>query len=406
MSQPSSTDERNDNKGAKPEKVPTVVAEAETAPAPVAKPDSPTKPDGTNKTAASDKTSLPAKADSAEANPVRENASLKHLIPRTLIGIGITVLVLAFVAWAVVFGFASKDSGVIVLQGNVDVRQVNLAFKVAGRIAEMKVDEGDKVEASKIVASLDKSYFADEVRLVRARVAVQTAVVARLENGSRPEEIAQARAFAAEREAATVLAEATLNRQQTLADRGVSPHQRHDEATSASGQAQAALKSAQETLKLVEIGPRREDIDAAKAQLEAENAALAQAERRLLDADLIALGEGVVLTRVREPGAIVAAGETVYAVTIISPVWVRTYVAEPDLGAIRPGMAVEVKTDGGKSYRGRIGFISPVAEFTPKSVETRELRTSLVYRVRVVVHGETAGLLQGMPVTGTSTVTR
>lgn len=133
--------------------------------------------------------------------------------------------------------------------------------------------------------------------------------------------------------------------------------------------------------------------------MEAENAALAQAERRLADADLNAPNEGVVLTRVREPGSIVGAGETVYAVTITSPVWVRTYVSEPDLGRIRPGMSVEVQTDAGKIYQGQIGFISPVAEFTPKSVETKELRTSLVYRLRIVVEGDTAGLLQGMPVT-------
>jgi HlyD family secretion protein len=325
---------------------------------------------------------------------------------RVAIGIGLTIFVVALAAWSGLFGFRSNDSGVIVLQGNVDVRQVNLGFKVGGRIAEMKVDEGDRIEAGKIVASLDKSYFADEVRLARARVAAQTAVVARLENGTRPEEIAQVRAVVAEREAAVTLAEATLNRQEELADRGVSPHQRHDEATAASAQAQAALKSAQETLKLSEIGPRREDIDAAKAQLEGENAALAQAVRRLADADLIAPSEGVVLTRVREPGAIVGAGETVYAVTIVSPVWVRTYVAEPDLGRIQPGMAVDVQTDGGKTYRGQIGFISPVAEFTPKSVETKELRTSLVYRLRVVVEGETAGLLQGMPVTIKTAVER
>lgn len=318
---------------------------------------------------------------------------------RVAIGSGLAILAVAVGAWGALLGYRSDDGGSIVLQGNVDVRQVNLSFKVAGRIAEMKVDEGDRVQAGKIVASLEKSYFADEVRLARAREAAQAAVLARLENGTRPEEISQARAVVAEREAAVALAEATLNRQQQLAGRGVSPHQRHDEATAASEEAQAALKSAQETLKLALSGPRREDIDAARAQLEAENAVLAQAERKLADADLIAPSEGVVLTRVREPGAIVGAGETVYAVTIVSPVWVRTYVAEPDLGRIRPGMPVEVRTDSGNTYRGQIGFISPVAEFTPKSVETKELRTSLVYRLRVVIEGETAGLLQGMPVT-------
>lgn len=318
---------------------------------------------------------------------------------RRAIGGGLVILLLLGAWWGGLFGARSSDGGMIVLQGNVDVRQVNLAFRVGGRIAEMKVDEGDRVEAGKGVAGLDKAYFIDDVRLARARVAAQTAILARLMNGTRPEEVAQARAAVAEREAAVQLALVTLGRQEDLAGKGISPHQKHDEATATLERAKAALRSAQESLKLAEIGPRREDMDAAKAQLEAENAALAQAERRLADAELTAPAAGVVLTRVREPGAIVAAGETVYAVTITSPVWVRTYVAEPDLGRIRPGLAVEVRTDAGKSYRGQIGFISPVAEFTPKSVETRELRTSLVYRVRVVVDAEADGLLQGMPVT-------
>ncbi len=331
---------------------------------------------------------------------------MSALNSRRAIGVGVVILALLMTWWSGLLGSRSNDGGTIVLQGNVDIRQVNLAFRVGGRIAEMKVDEGDRVEPGRLIAALDKAYFADEVRLARARVAAQTAVVARLVNGTRPEEIAQARAAVVEREAAVQLARVTLGRQEDLAGKGISPHQKHDEATATLERAQAALKSAQETLKLAEVGPRREDIDAAKAQLEAENAALAQAERRLADAELTAPAVGVVLTRVREPGAIVTAGETVYAVTIISPVWVRTYVAEPDLGRIRPGLSVEVRTDGGRSYRGQIGFISPVAEFTPKSVETRELRTSLVYRLRVVVEGDTAGLLQGMPVTIKTTIKR
>lgn len=312
--------------------------------------------------------------------------------------IGVAALAL-LVSWLAYTLFRPSADAALVLQGNVDVRQVNLGFKVGGRISEMIVDEGDRVESGKTIASLDKSYFADEVRLAQARVATQAAILARLENGTRPEEIAQARATVADREAALALADATLQRQETLASRDIASHQRHDEATATAAQAKAALASARETLKLAELGPRREDIDAAKAQLEAEKAALIQAERRLADAELIAPSVGTVLTRVREPGAIVGAGETVYAVTIVSPVWVRTYVSEPDLGRIRPGMKVKVLTDGGKVYSGQVGFISPVAEFTPKTVETKELRTSLVYRIRIVIEGETEGLLQGMPVT-------
>lgn len=321
---------------------------------------------------------------------------MRGLSRRLVIGVAALALLVSWLAYTL---FRPSADAALVLQGNVDVRQVNLGFKVGGRISEMIVDEGDRVESGKTIASLDKSYFADEVRLAQARVATQAAILARLENGTRPEEIAQARAAVADREAALALADATLQRQETLASRDIASHQRHDEATATAGQAKAALASARETLKLAELGPRREDIDAAKAQLEAEKAALIQAERRLADAELIAPSVGTVLTRVREPGAIVGAGETVYAVTIVSPVWVRTYVSEPDLGRLRPGMKVKVVTDGGKAYSGQVGFISPVAEFTPKTVETNELRTSLVYRIRIVIEGETEGLLQGMPVT-------
>jgi HlyD family secretion protein len=124
----------------------------------------------------------------------------------------------------------------------------------------------------------------------------------------------------------------------------------------------------------------------------------------LADADLIAPSNGTVLSRVREAGAIVAAGEAVYVLSLTSPVWVRTYVSEPDLGRVRPGMEVQVKTDtrGAKTYTGRIGFISTTAEFTPKTVETTELRTSLVYRLRIVVDDDTGFLRQGMPVTVTT----
>ena len=155
------------------------------------------------------------------------------------------------------------------------------------------------------------------------------------------------------------------------------------------------------------IGPRQEDIDAARAQLAAEEAAVVQSERRQADSDLIAPSDGVILTRAREKGAIVASGETVFTLTLTSPVWVRTYVNERDLGRIHPGMVASVATDSqpDKLYPGRIGFISPMAEFTPKTVETRELRTNLVYRLRVLVDNPDNGLRQGMPVTVTLDLT-
>ena len=174
-----------------------------------------------------------------------------------------------------------------------------------------------------------------------------------------------------------------------------------DQRRSTYEEAEARLKTARESQRLVEIGPRQEDIDAARAMLAAEEAAVIQSGRRLADSDLIAPGPGTILTRARERGAIVQAGETVFTLTLASPVWVRTYVNERDLGRVRPNMAAEVRTDSApdKVYRGYVGFISPTAEFTPKTVETRELRTDLVYRLRVIVDNPDGGLRQGMPVT-------
>jgi HlyD family secretion protein len=168
--------------------------------------------------------------------------------------------------------------------------------------------------------------------------------------------------------------------------------------------ARAQAQSAQAALDLVVAGPRIEDIDAAQAQLATEKAQLIETQRRQTDADLVAPNDGIVLTRARERGAIVQPGETVFTLTLNQQVWVRAYVGERDLGRVKPDMAMAIRTDavGGKTYHGTIGFISPLAEFTPKSVETTELRTDLVYRLRIIVSDADSGLRQGMPVTVTA----
>jgi HlyD family secretion protein len=291
----------------------------------------------------------------------------------------------------------------IVLQGNVDVRQVNLSFKVGGRIDSLAVDEGDSVYAGQIVAALDEVYFRDDLRLTRARRDNAKANLERLVNGSRPEEISQARAAVAEREATLKRADQEMTRGRRLfAERAIG-REEFDRLQAAVGESRARLKSAQEALRLAELGPRQEDVAAGRAQLREAEANVIESERRLADSRLLAPNEGSILTRAREKGAIVQAGETVFTLTLSTPVWVRTYVNEQDLGAVRPGMAVRVTTDAtwGRAYVGRIGFVSPTAEFTPKTVETRELRTDLVYRLRVVVEDPDGGLRQGMPATVT-----
>ena len=318
---------------------------------------------------------------------------------RLLIGAVATVLLSAAAAWWW-FSPAPQDSP-LMLTGNVEVRQVNLGFKVAGRIKGLKVDEGDTIAEGQVLAGLERVYFEDDIAQLKAQRDQAKANLAKLEAGNRPEEIAQAEATVAERDATVANTKIAFDRADELLKRAVGSRKAFDDAQAAYREAEARLNSARQNLRLLRAGFRVEDINAARAQLAEREAALQVAERQLADAELVAPSQGVVLSRVREAGAIVAAGETVFVLSLTNPVWVRTYVSEVDLGRIKPGMEVNVRTDtpGAPLLKGRIGFISTTAEFTPKTVETRELRTALVYRIRIIVNDSGDILRQGMPVT-------
>jgi len=295
----------------------------------------------------------------------------------------------------------ATTGGPLLLQGNVEVRQVNIGFKVAGRLKSLDVDEGASVKQGQKLASLDKVYFEDTLRQLRAQADQAAANLAKLQAGNRPEEIAQAEAAVAEREAMAANAKAAIDRAAQLLKSNAGTQKTYDDALAASRQTDAQLQSARQALRLMKAGFRREDIDTARAQLAERKAAIEIADRQLADADLFAPSDGAVLSRVREAGAIVNAGETVFVLSLTNPVWVRTYVSEPDLGRVRPGMPVELRTDGpgAPPLKGTIGFIATTAEFTPKTVETRELRTALVYRIRIVAEDPGGALRQGMPLT-------
>ncbi|HSA01803.1 MAG TPA: efflux RND transporter periplasmic adaptor subunit, partial [Candidatus Paceibacterota bacterium] len=239
-----------------------------------------------------------------------------------------------------------------------------------------------------------------ELDEARAQMTAVQARVQLLQSGFRPEEIAQARAVFREREVTLLNAERIHKRMEELfANKTVSVQDR-DDAEARFREAEARLKSAREQLNLTEAGYRAEEIAQAKADLARAEAAVSSARLRVEDTQLKSPADGIVLTRAQEPGAIVQAGGIVLTVSLTSPVWVRAYVQEPGLGRIQPGQEVEILTDSRpqQPYRGKIGYVSPRAEFTPKNVETAELRTSLVYRFRVVVESPDGGLRQGMPV--------
>jgi HlyD family secretion protein len=318
---------------------------------------------------------------------------------RLLIGAVAAVLLGAAAVW---WWFSrAPQNGPLMLTGNVEVRQVNLGFKVAGRIKDLKVDEGETITEGQVLADLEKVYFEDNIAQLKAQRDQANANLAKLEAGNRPEEVAQAEATVAEREATVVNTKIAFDRADELLRRAVGSRKSFDDAQAAHREAEARLNSARQNLRLLRAGYRVEDINAARAQLAEREAALQVAQRQLADAELVAPSQGVVLSRVREAGAIVAAGEAVFVLSLTNPVWVRTYVSEVDLGRIKPGMEVNVRTDtpGAPLLKGRIGFISTTAEFTPKTVETRELRTALVYRIRIIVNDSGQILRQGMPVT-------
>ena len=194
------------------------------------------------------------------------------------------------------------DDGHLVLQGNIDVRQVNLAFKVDGRIATLEVDEGDLVKAGQTVATLDHSYFEDDLRAVKARRDSAQATLEKLEHGSRPQEIATAKAQVTELEASSERAYQDFKRFEELVAKGGVSKKEFDAYTSVMREAQARLTGARQSLEMVEIGPRQEEIAVARAQLAAEQASVIQSERRLADSILVAPSDGIVLTRARERG--------------------------------------------------------------------------------------------------------
>ena len=292
----------------------------------------------------------------------------------------------------------------LVLYGNVDLRQIDLPFNDSERVAEVLVQEGDHVKAGQVLARLDTSRLAPQVAKAQAQVAAQQQVLLRLQHGNRPEEIAEARAnvSAAMADAANALAQ--YQRVQSLSERSSGravSRQDLDAAKQAADSAQARLEVSQKALALEQIGPRREDVEQAAAQLRADQADLALAQQNLANAELRAPLDTVVRSRLLEPGDMASPQQAAFTLAIVDPKWIRAYIDEPDLGRIHEGMCTSVTVDSfpSQQFSGWIGFISPLAEFTPKSVETTQLRSSLVYEVHVFVQDPNDALRLGMPAT-------
>lgn len=268
---------------------------------------------------------------------------------KSLIYITLILLVLLALLIASLYYRNHQNDNELILFGNVDVRQVDLGFRVSGRVIKMPYQEGDIVEQGVLMGVLDKQPYADQVKQAYATLkATQT-------NWKNAEKVA-------------------ARRKEVVEDGGVS---REDYENTVASR------------------------DTLSANLREAQAALGVALTNLNDTEVFAPNKGVILTRIREPGSVVKVSDPIYTLSLLDPVWIRAFVSERQLGEIYFGMQADIYTDAasGKVYQGHIGFISPVAEFTPKTVETIQLRSDLVYRLRIIADNPDEFLKQGMPVT-------
>ena len=295
----------------------------------------------------------------------------------------------------------------LTLYGNVDIWEVAPAFNDAGRVTQMSLVEGAAVHKGELMARIDDTRYRARLAEAEHNAAHLQAVLTRLLHGSRPQEIAQAKATMESLRATYRNAKVNYVRTLALLPQGIASVQDRDDARAQLHTARGRYDAALQAYRLAVIGPRREDILAARSAYQAALAAEALAARELADTRLYAPAAGIVEDRILEPGDMASPSTPVYTIALTSPLWVRAYVAEPDLGKIALGMPAIITNDSfpGQRYRGWVGYLSPTAEFTPKTVETTQLRTQLVYQVRIYACNTHGQLRLGMPATVTLRLT-
>lgn len=314
------------------------------------------------------------------------------------------VIVIAILA---VGGYLIRDGvnsppNTIRVSGNVEITDVEVSFKISGRVDKRMVDEGQTVQAGQLVAVLDSSELVHEVDLRGADVAAAEANLLQLTNGYLPEEIAQAEAKKQKAQADLTLQETDILRQEQLFEQQVISQREFDTSRASYERSVAKYRESKEYLALLKRGTRVEKVDQAQANLQQAKQSLTLAEIRLGYANLYSPISGYVLSKNVESGEYVSAGTPIITVGNLENVWIRAYIDETQLGLIKLGQIVDVTTDTypGRKYEGRITFIAQEAEFTPKNVQTQKERVKLVYRVKIELPNPNMELKPGMPADG------
>ncbi len=377
------------------------------------------------------------------------------------------VLLLAAAGGGVWYWYAGRMKATknILVSGNLELTQVDLSFKTAGRMTELAVKEGQFVRKGDLIAKLDSAQLEQQLLRDQASVASAQSALQQLETsieyqgatidsdistrraelaqaqakldelmaGSRPQEIQQAQSAVADAKAWNDQARLDWERAQTLFSREDISKSQFDQARAKLDSTAAQLRQAQDRLALVQEGPRKEEIAGARAQVARAQAAVQTAEAnrielrrkreelaarrseidrtraqvgmtqaQIADTTIVSPIDGVVLVKAAEAGEVIAAGTTIVSLGDIAHPWLRAYINETDLTRIKLGDKARLSTDSisGKTYEGRISFISSQAEFTPKQIQTKEERVKLVYRIKIDVDNPHQELKNNMPVDG------
>ena len=323
---------------------------------------------------------------------------------------GAVIVVIAALALGGWFGYqkyetvqAEQAAKTLRLSGNVDVREVSVAFRESDRIAEIYVDEGDTVKAGQVLARLDDQELNLSIQKTEATIRSQESTVEKLHNGTRSEEIRQAEEKYQEAQATADNAAGVYARYQAIYNdiEGIS-RQTLDTARHDAEARQAAASAARHALEEAQNGSRAEDIAIGEANLDAYRDELARQQYVLSQYELKAPSDGVIRSRLLHPGDMATPASPVFKLSLLNKKWVRVYVKETDLGKIYEGQSAKITIDSQKEpIEGQVGYIADTAEFTPKTVQTDELRTALVYEVRVYTDDPDNILRLGMPATVT-----
>ena len=312
--------------------------------------------------------------------------------------VALTVALMSTTAVFVTGCNKSLDDSTIRASGHIEATEVRLAAKVGGRLLEAPLEEGQTITAGVLVARLETVDAEHQLAQARANAEAADAQLRLLLAGSRAEDLRRAEDQMAQAQAELDAARRDLDRLSGLADRGSATEKSRDDAATRKEIAERSVAAARAQLDKLVAGPRRQEIEAARAQRAAADAMVDAVEQKISDGTVLTPFEGVVTTRVAEPGEILPPGATIAVLTDLARPWLTVWIDEPSLSQVKLGQQVDVHIDGSDQvFDGTVSFISPVAEFTPKNVQTPDERAKLVFRVKVQLANPEGIFKPGMP---------